>query len=107
MDFLLWLSQLDPNAVVPGLGIAGLIGFTIFSIIKGWLIPVNIFNARIGDKDTYIKNLVAERDTWRDAHAKSEEAREILLKQNSDLIDSAKTTNHLIESLRNLIERGS
>lgn len=106
MDIVTWLQQLNPNTLIPSIGSVGFVTFIVISIVKGWLVPKSIYTDRMADKDRIISNLTVERDTWRDAHSQSEESRAILSQQNSDLIESGKTTNYLIESLRNLIERG-
>lgn len=100
-----WLSQLlstiDPTQV----GLGALVTVMIISILRGWVVPKSVHTDRIKDKDTQILALSGERDDWKFAAEKSAEARAELMKQNSDLIDGADTTNRLLESLRNQIER--
>lgn len=98
-----FFSSLDPTVLPLG----GIVTFVVIGLIRGWVVPKQVLTDRINDKDGQITALAKERDDWRNAFLKSDEARQELVGQNSELIDGAKTTNRLMESLRNQIERTS
>lgn len=93
--------SLNPTLVPLG----AIVTLVVVSLIRGWLVPRAIVQERIKDKDAQIEALAKERDDWKTAYMKSEEARGVLSGQNGDLISGAETTNRLMESLRNQIER--
>lgn len=101
MDITTWFLALDPTLLPLG----ALVTLTVVSLIRGWVIPRQVHLDRMQDLLTQIKMLVTERDDWKTAFMTSEKAKADLIKQNSDLVDAAETTNRLIESLRNHIER--
>lgn len=101
MDALTLFTSLAPDQVALG----AIVTFCVLSLIMGWIIPRKIHRERMDDKDKQINNLVTERDSWRSAYQTAESARLVASDQASDLLDGAKTTNHLIESLRNNLER--
>lgn len=96
-----WFLGLDPTLIPLG----ALVTFMVFGLIRGWVVPRQVHLDRVSDKDDRIKMLSEERNDWKQAFLHSEESRRILLKQNSDLITSAETTNRLMESLRDSVER--
>jgi len=96
-----FFSSLDPTVLPLG----GIVTFMVIGLIRGWVVPKQVLTDRVNDKDGQITALAKERDDWRNAFLKSDEARQELVGQNSELIDGAKTTNRLMESLRNQIER--
>ncbi len=102
MDILAWFATLQPDQI----GLAALVTLTIVSILRGWIIPRSVLTDRMADKDAQIALLVTERDDWKSAFQKKAEEAAELLRQNSNLIAGADTTNRLIESLRETIERG-
>jgi hypothetical protein len=101
MEWQSWLTSLDPNQI----GLGAIVTLMIVSILRGWIIPRSVHLDRISDKDKQIVALGKERDNWKEAYEKSAEAKRELIQQNSALIDGADTTNHLLDSLRNQIER--
>lgn len=87
-------------------GLGAIVTIVIFAILRGWLLPVGIHKDRVADKDKQIEALAKERDDWKLAFQNEAAASAVTRQQNSDLIDGAETTNRLMESLRNQIERG-
>lgn len=96
-----FFTRLDPTVLPLG----GIVTFVVIGLIRGWVVPRQVLTDRIADKDSQIKSLAEERDSWKNAFLASDAARLELVSQNSELIDGAKTTNRLMESLRNQIER--
>jgi len=97
VDFSGFITGLSEYTAVP---LAGIVTYIIISIIRGFLLPRSYVESRISDKDSQITNLGRERDSWRESSQNSEIARAILVKQNSDLLDGAETTNRLMETMR-------
>jgi hypothetical protein len=46
-----------------------------------------------------VDEIRGDRDNWKSAYFESDKANRVLMSQNSDLIDSAKTTDRIIRSL--------
>lgn len=101
MDFSSWLATPSPSQI----GLGGIVTVMILSILRGWIIPRSVHLDRVQDKDAQLQALAAERDTWRLAYEKSAEVKAELIDQNKELIKGADTTNRLMDSLRNQIER--
>ena len=96
-----WFGTLDPSRV----SLAALVTFAVFALFKGLIIPRSVHVDRIADKDAVIAGLVVEKDDWKAAYnAKDSEAAE-LLRQNSDLLNAAETTNRLLEALRQRLDQ--
>jgi len=90
------LGGINPTQVPLGIIVAAGILF----IFTGLLLPSRTVKKLLQAKDTIIDNLTDERDDWKQALSKSEEAREIQRNQVTELLDINKTTAHLLESLR-------
>lgn len=102
MDSLLnFIDNADPSSI----GLGTLVTMMIISILRGWVVPRSVHIDRIADKDTQLASLLKEKDSWRDSSLKKDEVIVELTSQVHDLIDGADTTNRLMESLRNQIER--
>ena len=100
MDVLAFLAQPGTNQVALG----ALVTLMVVSLLRGWVVPRAVMVDRIADKDAQILLLTSERDTLREAYAKSEEGRAELTRQNSALVEGGETTNRLIETLRSRLE---
>lgn len=98
-----WFTSLDPTIIPLG----ALVTLMVISLIRGWVIPRQVHLDRMSDMARQIEMLVIERDKWQAAYEEMQKSNTKLLGQNSDLIDATETTNRLIESLRNHIERDS
>lgn len=71
------------------LGLAGIVTLTILALLTGRLVPLRQH-----------LELAKDRDHYRDALAKSEEARQILVRQNDELLRPlAATVEHALRSL--------
>jgi hypothetical protein len=99
--FTAFFSSLEPTLIPLG----AIVTLVVISLIRGWLVPRSVLQERIADKDRQIEALAKERDDWKAAYHVSVESRLEVVRQNGELIDGAETTNRLIESLRNYIER--
>lgn len=89
------------------IALGALVTFMVVSLLRGWVVPRSVLVDRIADKDKQIAELVKERDDWKDAFHTSEVARGELISQNDALISGAETTNRLMESMRNYLERST
>lgn len=81
------------------LGAITLVGITVLAILRGYLVPRQTLTDRIADKDARIAELVTERDTWRQAHAVSEEARREAQDQAAELLELSKVATHFFSAL--------
>jgi hypothetical protein len=77
----------------------------VLGLLLGWVVPRSVMNARMADKDAQIKLIAEDRDKWKDAYTKSEEGKTELIRQNSDLIESGKTADRLLDTLRDRVEK--
>lgn len=68
-------------------------------ILRGALVPQSVLRDLRADRDSRIKELAAERDTWRAAHQTSEEARHVAQAQVGELLELSRTADHLLRSL--------
>lgn len=89
----------------PSLPYIGIITFTVFALLRGWVVPGKTVDGRIEDKDKQIESLGKERDDWKEAYQSGDLTRQELLQQNGKLLEAAETTKKLLESMRNLFER--
>ena len=80
----------DPSAI----GLTGFVSLIIVSIIRGWLIPRKQY-----------EDILADRDHWRAALEKSEEARHLLTQQLDQTLALTKTVDHVLRSLPRPDER--
>ena len=82
-----WTTLL--TAVKPTEAIASvLLAVAIVAILSGRLQPnSNLVDAR------------KERDSWKAAYLESEKARGVLMSQNGELLEVARTANHILRSL--------
>jgi hypothetical protein len=80
---------LDTGTTLSGLVTwIGLAAFVVFCIIMGWLVP----------RSTY-REMVHDRDIWRDAALKSEEARRDSDGQTRELLEVARATQAVVQAL--------
>jgi hypothetical protein len=70
------------------IGFPGIVTLVILSILRGWLVP----------RKTH-EDMVADRDHYRTALEKSEEARVMLLQQLDQALALAKTVDHVLRAL--------
>jgi hypothetical protein len=98
-----FFSGLDPTVLPLG----AMVTLFVVGLLRGWVVPRQVLIDRIADKDSQIAALGKERDDWRSAYQISDAAKNEVIKQNGSLIEAGETTQRLMESLRNQIERTS
>lgn len=81
------------------LGAAALVTVIIVLILKGQLVPRRQVDDLLADKDRQIAALASERDTWRQAHAISEEARRESQDQAGELLELSRTAGYFFAAL--------
>lgn len=80
-------------------GAAGLVAVIVLLILRGRLVPRSVLDDVRADRDARLAELSAERDTWREAHKVSEEARHVAQDQVGELLELSRTADHLLRSL--------
>lgn len=84
MDFSQFLT--------PATGATGILALVVMLVLWGKLVPRQTLDDLRTDKDQQIQ-------AWRDAYDKSEVARDLMRGQVDELLQLARTTTHVIESL--------
>lgn len=92
------MTDLLGAGVVQG-GAVTIVMTIVMLILRGSLVPHSVIRDLRADRDTRIKELAAERDTWRTAHQLSEEARHVAQAQVGELLELSRTADHLLRSL--------
>jgi hypothetical protein len=80
-------------------GAAALLAFFVLMIMRGAIVPRRTLDDVRADRDARIQEMVAERDTWRAAHADSEVARRVAQGQVGELLELSRTASHVLTSL--------
>lgn len=89
-----------PGSVIVQGGAVAVLTLVVLAIITGRLIPRRSLDDVRADRDARIAEERARGDEWR-AAAQAQDARNDLLSQQvAQLLDTARTTNALIEGLR-------
>lgn len=83
-----WLSAI----AVGDVGLASIVVIVVLAILSGRLVPRSVMDAAVAAAET-------REQGWREAHGASEQARGVLLSQNSTLIYGGETTRKLVEEL--------
>ncbi|MFJ5176733.1 hypothetical protein ACIP68_23210 [Streptomyces griseoviridis] len=81
------------------IGAAALVGLIVLLVLRGQLLPRRAVEDLIAVKDAQIEALTAERDTWRQAHGVSEEARHEAQDQAAELLELSRTAGHFFAAL--------
>ncbi|MFF9215641.1 hypothetical protein [Streptomyces viridosporus] len=81
------------------LGAAALVGLVVLLVLRGQLVPRRQLEDVRADKDRQIEDLRTERDTWRQAHAVSEEARREAQDQAGELLEMSRTAGYFFNAL--------
>ena len=81
------------------LGAAALVAIVVLLILLGRLVPRSVLTDVRDDWDARLKEIADERDTWRTAHQVSEEARREAQDQAGELLELARTADHVLRSL--------
>lgn len=92
------MADLLGMGVVQG-GAVTVVAAIVMLILRGSLVPHSILRDLRSDRDARIKELAAERDTWRAAHQVSEDARHIAQAQVGELLELSRTADHVLRSL--------
>lgn len=85
--------------MTPATGVSGILSLVVMLVLWGKLVPKSALDDLRADKDKQI-------DTWRQAYERSEEAREVMRGQITELLQVARTTNHVIEALPMAVNSG-
>ncbi|WP_354643837.1 hypothetical protein [Kitasatospora camelliae] len=80
-------------------GAAGLVALIVLLILRGNLVPRSVLDDVRADRDARLAELAAERDTWREAHKVSEEARHVAQDQAGELLELSRTADYFLRSL--------
>lgn len=78
--------------VTPTLGVGGLLALAVLLILRGSLVPRSVVEQMRRDKDEQIR-------IWQEAAEKGQKAVETKDLQINALLESTKTTNHVITAL--------
>jgi len=81
------------------LGAAALVAIVVLLVLLGRLVPRSVLEDVRTDRDTRLAELAQERDTWREAHAVSEEARREAQDQSAELLELSKVAAHFFSAL--------
>lgn len=83
-----WLQDLGTVIRIDQVALAGIVTLVVILILRGHLVPRSVLQDR-----------TVERDAWKKAYVESEKARGVLVVQNGELLEVARTANHIIASL--------
>jgi F0F1-type ATP synthase membrane subunit b/b' len=89
-----------PGAIVIQGGAVGVLFFVILAIVTGRLVPRKTLEDLIAERDAHIAREVARGDEWHRAAEAQDARNDVLSRQVDKLLDSAQTTNALIEGLK-------
>ncbi|MEU1421461.1 hypothetical protein [Kitasatospora sp. NPDC005751] len=92
------MGDLTSGLVVQG-GAAAILSAVVMLILVGRLVPRSVLEDVRADRDAQLAELRAERDSWKAAHATSEEARHLDQDSVRELLEVARTTEHLMRAL--------
>jgi hypothetical protein len=92
------VSELAGLGIVQG-GAAAVLGIVVLFILLGRLVPRRAVDDLREDYAARIAELIAERDMWRTAHGVSEEARHEDQQQVRELMEVARTADHVLRAL--------
>ena len=89
-----------PGAVIVQGGAAGILTFVVLSILVGRLVPRKSLEDVRADRDARLAREEKRGDEWRAAALAQEERSEVQARQIELLLEANRTTNALIEGLR-------
>lgn len=81
-------------------GAAALVTLVVLLILRGALVPRSVLEDVRKDRDSRVAEVLAERDTWRDAHRESEAARMESQAQVGELLELSRTADHVLRAIR-------
>jgi hypothetical protein len=91
-------SELSGIGLVQG-GAVGVLVVVLMMVFTGRLVPRSVLEDVRRDRDARLAELAAERDSWKGAHAVSEEARHLDQDSVRELLEVARTTEHVMRAL--------
>lgn len=81
-------------------GAVALVTLVVLLIFFGKLVPRSVLEDVRKDRNDRIAEVVAERDTWREAHRVSEAARIEAQSQVGELLELSRTADHVLRAIR-------
>ncbi|MDT0477414.1 hypothetical protein RM863_35360 [Streptomyces sp. DSM 41014] len=81
------------------IGAGALVAVIVLMILRGQLVPRRQVDDLLAVKDAQISELTTERDTWRQAHGVSEEARRESQDQSGELLELSRTAGYFFNAL--------
>jgi hypothetical protein len=93
-------SELTGIGLVQG-GAAAVLVLVALMVFTGRLVPRSVLEDVRRDRDARLAELITERDAWKAAHAVSEETRHIDQASIRELLEVARTTEHVMRALPN------
>ena len=85
-------------------GAVALVTLVVLLIFFGKLVPRSVLEDVRKDRNDRIAEVVAERDTWREAHRMSEAARIEAQSQVGELLELSRTADHVLRSIRGEVQ---
>ncbi len=83
-----WWQDVLAVLRIDQVALAGLVTLAVIFLYRGLLVP----------KPT-LEDVRTEREAWKAAYLESEKARSVLMAQNGELLEVARTANHILRSL--------
>ncbi|MEW1565817.1 hypothetical protein AB0454_22860 [Streptomyces sp. NPDC093509] len=81
-------------------GAAAIVTLVVLLILLGRLVPRSVLEDVRHDRDARVAEVLAERDTWREAHRESEAARLEAQGQVGELLELSRTADHVLRAIR-------
>lgn len=98
-----WIVQSDPSVVPLG----AIVTLMVLSLLRGWVIPRQTHLDRMSDLNRQLDKLSEERNDWKTAYTVEQTTNGEVLRQNSELIESAETSDKMLRELRDAANRNS
>lgn len=89
-----------PGSVVVQGGAVGLLAMVVVAVLVGKLVPRKSLDDVRADRDSRLADEKARGDEWRAAALAQDERNDVLARQLAELLDATRTTNALIEGLK-------
>lgn len=99
------LIEMLRNLPVGNIGFAGLVTLAIVLIFRGDIVPRSTVDTLNANWDLMMKAKVSENEMLKEAYRMSEKARETSAEDVKELLELARTTVHLLTSIRKDAER--
>ena len=81
------------------IGFGAIVVFGVLAVLRGWIVPRSTVVDLRTDRKERLDEIASERDDWKQAYLVSEQARMLLVSQNGELLELAKTANHILSAL--------